>query len=150
MSFVEVEASLYNAYPEQNKDVRRTNARRVGIKQNLSRAMCANVVNNSPPALKCYYCEDSHVLTKCEAFLAVTLKERRQFLNSKGRCFNCFNKHATKECRKPHSCSVKDCKGRHHTMMHNYNALKPGGTVPKEPHSRAIWRSECYHPHYTL
>ena len=135
VSFVEVEASLYNAYPEQNKDVRRTNARRVGIKQNLSRAMCANVVNNSPPALKCYYCEDSHVLTKCEAFLAVTLKERRQFLNSKGRCFNCFNKHATKECRKPYSCSVKDCKGRHHTMMHNYNALKPGGTVPKEPHS---------------
>ena len=63
------------------------------------------------------------MITKCEAFREVSLKERRAFLNSQSRCFNCFNKHATRDCRKQHACTVSECKGRHHVLLHNYNPV---------------------------
>ena len=131
VKFVEEEANLLNAYPEQIPSSRIGDDKRRGTKPNFRKTTCANTAAKEVPQLKCYYCEQRHVITKCEAFQSLTLKERREFLNNKTRCFNCFNKHATKECRKAHSCTVSGCKGRHHSLMHNFNLPKSDNTAPQ-------------------
>ena len=125
MKFVEAESNLLNAYPEQNQFVQRNEDKRPVARTGNRKATCASItvkeVSNS--RLKCYYCEQRHIITKCESFLGLTLKQHREFLNSKNRCFNCFGRHATRECHRTHSYKVQNCKGHHHTLMHNHNPI---------------------------
>ena len=65
-----------------------------------------------PPA--CYYCQQSHLASNCEA--VKTPEERKRILREAGRCFNCLRKgHVVQRCRSKSKCT--QCHGRHHSSI---------------------------------
>ena len=136
VQYVEEEANLLNAYPEQSFAINRQNDKKHVFKSsNASKSTCANVVSGvqspsfsskrKPDSIlvsnvSCFYCSKSHVIAKCESFVALPLKQRKEFLNKQLRCFNCFLKHCTNDCRRPSTCKAKECKEKHHSLMHDH------------------------------
>ena len=76
--------------------------------------------SSSVSNVSCFYCSKSHVIAKCESFIALPLKQRKEFLNKQLRCFNCFLKHFINGCRRPSTCKAKECKQKHHSLMHDH------------------------------
>lgn len=67
--------------------------------------------------LLCALCGESHYLNLCKQFDKKSVQERRDFIQSKGLCFNCLQStHVVMKCRLPTCC--KKCGRRHHTMLH--------------------------------
>ncbi|XP_076302005.1 uncharacterized protein LOC143220175 [Lasioglossum baleicum] len=68
-------------------------------------------------AIICPICKGSHLIYKCDQFLAKSPQERYNFIKSQRRCLNCFSvKHDGAQCRSAHNC--KECRQRHHTLLH--------------------------------
>ncbi|XP_013161253.1 PREDICTED: uncharacterized protein LOC106113074 [Papilio xuthus] len=67
--------------------------------------------------LICALCGECHYLNLCKQFEKKSVQERRDFIQSKGLCFNCLQPtHVVMKCRLPTCC--KKCGRRHHTMLH--------------------------------
>jgi hypothetical protein len=80
------------------------------------------VVNVTP----CAYCSDNHKLANCKKFAKEDIQTRRNFVQSRNLCYNCFgNNHSVFSCRLPISCRI--CKKRHHSLLHiNYSPQSTG------------------------
>ena len=69
-------------------------------------------------AIQCYMCKQDHDIEQCKEFLAMTLSERRMYLQQNRRCFACFGyNHLSKDCRKKRQC--KTCGRKHPTSLHD-------------------------------
>ncbi|XP_077393414.1 uncharacterized protein LOC144030741 [Festucalex cinctus] len=69
----------------------------------------------------CMLCQDTmHQLHACPKFTEMSLLERRNYIKEKRLCYGCLKSgHAAKECRHRHFCD--NCKGKHPTVLHDYN-----------------------------
>ncbi|XP_062556595.1 uncharacterized protein LOC134221419 [Armigeres subalbatus] len=69
------------------------------------------------PSLKCYACDQRHLLIKCYKFEKLPISEKMSLINSKRLCLNCFrNDHLARNCNSKYSCKV--CQKRHHSLIH--------------------------------
>ncbi|XP_046145347.1 uncharacterized protein LOC123988738 [Osmia bicornis bicornis] len=81
----------------------------------------------------CPVCKQNHLLYQCQTFQALEPSERFKLIKSQRRCVNCFSaKHAKEQCHSQRSC--KECKQRHHTLLH----------FPIKPEQSSL-ASECTH-----
>ncbi len=78
----------------------------------------ARAVQPGPPARHpCPMDGQSHYLTQCSIFLALTPTERRAKLRDWRRCYSCFSTaHNMKACDKAIRCAK--CPKNHHTLLH--------------------------------
>ncbi|XP_047535757.1 uncharacterized protein LOC125070100 [Vanessa atalanta] len=87
-----------------------------------SRSFHASVLDQNKTKYKdpvCALCEENHNLFACKKFGSKQPKERQDFVQSKGLCFNCLApNHSVKNCKLSKSC--QKCGRRHHTLLH-YN-----------------------------
>lgn len=68
----------------------------------------------------CPVCSEGHKVSKCTAFSAMSLEDRRQVIRNKKMCFACLAVgHHSKECRNRHVCAV--CSKKHPTLLHDYS-----------------------------
>ena len=56
---------------------------------------------------KCLKCQQDHFLWQCQKFHNMQVKERSNFVMTKGCCLNCPSKRTCKKCHK-----------KHHTLLH--------------------------------
>ena len=76
----------------------------------------------------CVYCHNKHTLTECRKLKERPLKDRLDFLKSKGLCFGClFPGHLSKDCKRKAKCQT--CLQRHPDLLH---MEKKGENVPAE------------------
>ncbi|KAF4514163.1 UNVERIFIED_CONTAM: hypothetical protein B566_EDAN019286 [Ephemera danica] len=78
-----------------------------------------NTVNYSIPA--CIWCSNkNHGLGGCRGFAGASLPERREFVRKNRRCFACLGKgHFAPDCKSNVKCSIDQCGGRHHSLLHS-------------------------------
>ncbi|XP_055622572.1 uncharacterized protein LOC129766131 [Toxorhynchites rutilus septentrionalis] len=67
---------------------------------------------------ECAFCANSsHATHACKEFGALSIEARREETRKKNLCYNCLSKtHNVRNCTSNGRC--RDCKGRHHTMLH--------------------------------
>ena len=66
---------------------------------------------------KCPICHAPHKVTKCNKFLKLTPKKRRELLESFCICYMCLEKgHVATSCNNPNKCKL--CGRKHHEMLH--------------------------------
>ncbi|XP_063538106.1 uncharacterized protein LOC134747412 [Cydia strobilella] len=78
---------------------------------------------------QCPFCSESHKIIFCKQFVKQDVDSRREFVQTKGLCFNCLGGfHSAKVCQNPTPCRV--CKRRHHSLLHPKNG--PGASVSSD------------------
>ncbi|KAH9638121.1 hypothetical protein HF086_014982 [Spodoptera exigua] len=76
-------------------------------------------VENKPRTkeVECAMCKENHYVYHCKRFGLMTAKERQNFVQNSGLCFNCLAPtHSVNKCRQSLSC--RKCGRRHHTLLH--------------------------------
>ncbi|KAJ3662019.1 hypothetical protein Zmor_006387 [Zophobas morio] len=68
-----------------------------------------------PSAPTCPLCQRSHLLSRCEEFLAQGIQQKYDTIKSLKRCFNCLGNHFLTSCASTNTC--KHCNGKHHTLL---------------------------------
>ena len=69
--------------------------------------------------IKCWFCSNSHKITKCQEFVNLPLDEKRKFVSEKNLCYNYLsNNHAIRNCKSEKHCLKPNCSKRHHTLLH--------------------------------
>ncbi|KAK3895047.1 hypothetical protein Pcinc_001215 [Petrolisthes cinctipes] len=87
--------------------------------------------NKKQTAGKCPCCGQGHYLTRCTQFKAMKIKDRRDFVMTKGLCLNCFaHGHTGKTCARNYVCAVAGCGLKHNTYLHFPNQRTDEGTTP--------------------
>lgn len=87
--------------------------------------------NKRQTAGKCPCCGEGHYLTRCTQFKAMSIKDRREFVMTKGLCLNCFAYgHLVKNCSRNYVCAVTGCGLKHNTYLHFPNQKTDEGTLP--------------------
>ena len=72
-----------------------------------------------PYLKKCLKCNNDHYTDQCGEIKKMTGEERWQWLRKENACGNCLKVgHMKKFCKRPSGCNVKDCKGKHHWLLH--------------------------------
>ncbi|KAK7909491.1 hypothetical protein WMY93_014175 [Mugilogobius chulae] len=74
--------------------------------------------NSSKPKFPCTVCKsEDHAITKCPAFAAKSVEDKKAFIHENKLCFGCLRKgHVTKDCKRRHTCNT--CSRRHPTCLH--------------------------------
>jgi len=92
-----------------------------------------STVTTKLPA-KCPLCNSHHVLVCCKDFKKLCVKQRLQFVRSKGLCVNCLLPgHFVRECPKSSFCKISRCQSKHSTYLHpQRDAREPEETSPRE------------------
>ena len=69
---------------------------------------------------KCICCDlNCSDLENCEKFKAMTQNQRYIFNRDNKLCNNCLKiGHFSRDCKKPKNCNVRDCKRKHHYLLH--------------------------------
>ena len=75
----------------------------------------------------CAYCSGSHFILHCKNFKEKSLSERKTFVTTKSLCFNCLGFHGSADCRNTNRW--RDCKGKHHTLLHDPTRPLNGNTT---------------------
>lgn len=66
---------------------------------------------------QCPLCHKDHNLSKCEAFLKLSIQKRMDFVKGNNVCFNCLTQfHGLKSCKSKFRC--RTCKKPHHSLLH--------------------------------
>ena len=78
-----------------------------------------NKSSNNDNQIKCIICNKDHFFSFCDIFLNKTILERKEFVASKHRCFNCLGLHMLPECKSEKRC--KFCQKNHHFTLHFSN-----------------------------
>ena len=96
----------------------------------------SNHPENMRQEFKCFVCNNSHPLYRCEAFIKMSLNERSQVVKENRRCFNCFRTHHNKDCNSRARC--RECGYKHHTLLHDPNRPRdvvknPSTSTPPAP-----------------
>ncbi|XP_034382324.1 uncharacterized protein LOC117726257 [Cyclopterus lumpus] len=86
------------------------------VTDNTSQGLDQRTINMS-----CILCQDNrHQLHACPKFTEMLLVERRNYVKEKKLCYGCLKYgHSAKDCRHRHFCD--NCKGKHPTVLHDYN-----------------------------
>ena len=62
-------------------------------------------------------CQNNHGLYSCQRFLNLSIKNRKEFIQKKGLCFNCIkSKHMVKDCTSNSMCRY--CESKHNSLLH--------------------------------
>lgn len=73
-----------------------------------------------PPSysnIKCFFCSDHHVLSRCSKFLDNTPEERYAIVKQAKLCLNCLHSsHTVQDC--PSTFRCRNCRNKHHTLLH--------------------------------
>ena len=86
-------------------------------KSEQTKSFTPNIVANN--SSKCAFCKEGHKIEKCSKFADLTITDRVSFTRRNGLCDNCFKRgHISSFCRLNSSCTIKDCKRKHHTLLH--------------------------------
>ena len=65
----------------------------------------------------CIRCQGKHTLSRCDAFKAMSVKDRISFVKQKKLCFNCLKQgHTAESCTSTNTCLV--CKAKHSAFLH--------------------------------
>ncbi|XP_063962490.1 uncharacterized protein LOC135155922 [Lytechinus pictus] len=68
---------------------------------------------------KCPCCSKIHDLETCDVFKGKTQKERFKLVRQSRLCDNCLKpSHVAKDCRRKPLCNQRDCRGKHHALLH--------------------------------
>lgn len=87
--------------------------REVRSRENVERPKVFHVTKS----LSCPFCSDAHLLYQCKGFSHESVQNRREFIEKKRLCFNCFGaNHSAIQCNRQTSC--KRCGRRHHSLLH--------------------------------
>lgn len=82
---------------------------------------------NGTNTMKCSYCEGTHSISSCTAFLQKSIDERMKVASDKKWCFNCLKpSHQLKACKSVFSC--RKCNRKHHTTLHRDQS--PSQNIP--------------------
>jgi len=75
----------------------------------------------SSPNQFCNICKESHLIYKCEVFLAAEIPDRLELVKKHNLCFNCLGSgHSSKNCNSKYTC--RTCKKKHHSLLHMVKA----------------------------
>ena len=68
--------------------------------------------------VKCFLCNASHPLERCNKLLKMPLEKRMEILKKDGRCYRCLEKkeHIAKDCQSE-GCRCDDCQQNHPTIL---------------------------------
>jgi transposase InsO family protein len=107
------------------KEKEKSTPSRSGKRQTGSFAIQSSTIdkptNQSSPTSSsiCPQCGQSHYLTQCSKFKSLRVKDRLEFVRSKGLCVNCFKPgHYGKDCPRSFTCSVDGCGQKHSKFLH--------------------------------
>jgi hypothetical protein len=79
-------------------------------------------------AEKCKFCTSEHSLDKCEKFTKLNLVNKNNFVHSNNFCLQvCLSHHSKNSCKSTIKCT--QCKGSHHTLLHEVKQQKTSTTV---------------------
>lgn len=85
----------------------------------------------------CGYCEESHSIFQCPAFLKLSVHDRQKARKAKKLCVNCLGrKHEVKDCRSQVRC--RNCNKPHHTLLHYDTPPKSSQNQNKEQRKETI------------
>jgi len=72
------------------------------------------------PQVPCYHCKKhGHATYTCEAFKALSSKERYNSVRENRLCLRCLNPgHIARECRMKFLCDIDKCGRKHHRLLH--------------------------------
>ncbi|XP_070526174.1 uncharacterized protein [Cardiocondyla obscurior] len=74
--------------------------------------------SNAGPSSRCPICQAKHYFNACPSFVKGSLSQRRSFVQSHKRCFNCLGgNHSSRECPSKYTC--RHCHQKHHTLLHD-------------------------------
>jgi hypothetical protein len=80
----------------------------------------ASLTHASP----CSVCDSTiHQTNQCPEFLGYSINERRDWIRSHNRCFNCLGKHSSKDYTSNYTCGR--CQKRHHSLIHTDEPVSP-------------------------
>ncbi|CAG7818412.1 unnamed protein product, partial [Allacma fusca] len=66
----------------------------------------------------CSYCGSlDHRISKCGTFGSMSVHQRRDWVRTNKRCYNCLGTHQVSDCAVEWTCFV--CRKRHHTLLHS-------------------------------
>ena len=98
--------------------------------------------------VKCFFCNASHPLERCNKLLKMPLEKRMEILKKDGRCYRCLEKkdHIAKDCNSE-GCKCDDCHQNHPTILCGLRQLMqkrnqermgaaPNGGARQPPHQR--------------
>ena len=75
--------------------------------------------------VRCYMCRDNHKTKECRQMKKMSYYKRISMVRSKRLCFNCLEHgHIAKECESSRRCEMKDCRKKHHTLLHKDKRMK--------------------------
>nr|XP_029709412.1 uncharacterized protein LOC109433286 [Aedes albopictus] len=67
----------------------------------------------------CWICgATDHLIRNCEEFKRMNIAERLEEVEHQGLCEVCLNKHGGGRCFSIVQCTVRDCRGNHHPLLH--------------------------------
>lgn len=109
----------------------------------------------------CPVCSGSHIIRRCQTFLAKDCFERKSLVDRHRLCLNCLSgQHLMSQCSSAQNC--RQCGLRHHTLLHfpvnpSTNASSSSGfaanhTVPGKPNTNQASISSYateFHTHHT-
>ena len=93
---------------------------------------------------KCICCSGTcSDVASCERFKAMGINDRNILVQRLKLCFNCLKgDHFSRACRKPKICTVPDCTGKHHSLLHRWvNETNHTATQPKV---RCVATNTCF------
>ncbi|XP_036322336.1 uncharacterized protein LOC118736350 [Rhagoletis pomonella] len=70
------------------------------------------------PKLACYFCNESHVILKCDKFRELGYDEKWNEVHKLKLCRICLKKHDARSCRDSKVCGVDNCAYRHNPVLH--------------------------------
>ncbi|XP_029167413.1 uncharacterized protein LOC114937904 [Nylanderia fulva] len=95
----------------------------------IAKAHVTKHQGSEPP--HCALCRENHTLMACRDFKAKTVNERKAFIETSKRCYNCLGNHFLSRCQSKKNCLT--CDARHHTMLHG----APTSSLSAEATTRA-------------
>ncbi|XP_053947714.1 uncharacterized protein LOC128856436 [Anastrepha ludens] len=108
-----------------NKDQKRRAVLHTSEKQ------CPGYAGVTP--VKCPLCQEQHKLQDCRRFLNAAVSNRWEFAKKHRACFSYLNVgHNTRNCRRKKFCLEEGCQRRHHSLLHEANAITPTLSLLKE------------------
>lgn len=84
-------------------------------------------------SVSCPFCSGHHLLYQCKKFVQEAIGNRRDFIQKRKLCFNCFGaNHSVTQCKRRTACRC--CGQRHHSLLHQEGGThNPALAGPSQP-----------------
>ena len=88
-----------------------------------------NNLNTKINKNSCILCKNNHYFVHCPEFKRKTPEQKKEFIKTEKRCFNCFGKHFIDKCTSEKRCNT--CQKKHHSSLHLNNLIKKNDAQEK-------------------